>query len=327
MTCHFEEKVVVIHGLNGMGKTNLLDSIHQLCLTKSYFKSLDQQNVRFGSALFTLNGKFDDGEVMLGWEEGKGKVIRENGSNTTAKALIGKRPVVMVAPSDTGLILGGSEERRKLMDRFLCQVDADYLAALTDYQKWLKQRSALLKQISENLPVDPFLLEFTELKMGPLADLIQQKRLAFIQAIAPDLEDIYQNISGGSEHPSMEYQPSAFGPATAQEKSSGRNLAGPQADEIEWKLDGHSVKKFASQGQQKSLVFAIKLAQIQRLSQQHSAAQILLFDDLFEKLDQQRLQRLLEWVHQQPFAQLFITDTQKERSQQILGSSVDFIGL
>jgi DNA replication and repair protein RecF len=104
-------------------------------------------------------------------------------------------------------------------------------------------------------------------------------------------------------------------------------LVGPQADDIEWKLDGFSVKKFASQGQQKSLVFAIKLAQIQRLAQENTAPPTLLFDDLFEKLDQQRLKRLLEWVQGQPFAQLFITDTQQERSQQLLGGSIDFIGL
>ena len=191
MTCRFEEKVVVIHGLNGLGKTNLMDSVHQLCLTKSYFKSMEQHNVKFGCALFTLEGVFDDGQVFMGWEEGKGKVIRENGSNQTAKALIGKRPVVMVAPSDTGLILGGSEERRKMMDRFLCQVDSEYLMALTEYQKWLKQRSAILKQISENSPIDPFLLEFTELKMGPLATLIQHRRKGFADALAPELEEIY----------------------------------------------------------------------------------------------------------------------------------------
>lgn len=327
MTCQFEEKVVVIHGLNGLGKTNLIDSIHHLCLTKSYFKSIDQHNVQFGGGMYALEGNFSDGHVFMGWEEGKGKVIRENGSNVTAKSLMGKRPVVMVAPSDTGLILGGSEERRKMMDRFLCQVDAEYLAALTEYQKWLKQRSAILKQISENIPIDPFLLEFTELKMGPLATLIQHRRKTFTDALAPELEGIYQSISGGKELPSMEYQPSEFGPATPQEKASGRNLAGPQADEIEWKLDGFSVKKFASQGQQKSLVFAIKLAQIQRLSQENTAPPTLLFDDLFEKLDQQRLKRLLEWVQGQPFAQLFITDTQQERSQQLLGGSMDFIGL
>jgi DNA replication and repair protein RecF len=327
MTCHFEEKVVVIHGLNGLGKTNLMDSVHQLCLTKSYFKSMEQHNVKFGCALFTLEGVFDDGQVFMGWEEGKGKVIRENGSNQTAKALIGKRPVVMVAPSDTGLILGGSEERRKMMDRFLCQVDSEYLMALTEYQKWLKQRSAILKQISENSPIDPFLLEFTELKMGPLATLIQHRRKGFADALAPDLEEIYKSISGGKELPSMEYQPSEFGPATPQEKASGRNLVGPQADDIEWKLDGFSVKKFASQGQQKSLVFSIKLAQIKRLSQEQSIPPTLLFDDLFEKLDQQRLHRLLEWVQEQNFAQLFITDTQRERSQDLIGGSMDFIGL
>ncbi len=327
LTCQFEEKVVVIHGLNGLGKTNLIDSIHHLCLTKSYFKSIDQHNVQFGSAMYTLEGNFSDGHVFMGWEEGKGKVIRENGSNVTAKSLMGKRPVVMVAPSDTGLILGGSEERRKMMDRFLCQVDSEYLAALTEYQKWLKQRSAILKQISEHQSVDPFLLEFTEMKMGPLASLLQNRRKAFIEALSPELVEIYSNISGGREIPTVEYQPSEFGPASAQEKASGRNLAGPQADDIEWKLDGFSVKKFASQGQQKSLVFSIKLAQIKRLSQEQSIPPTLLFDDLFEKLDQQRLKRLLEWVQEQNFAQLFITDTQRERSQDLIGGSMDFIGL
>jgi len=323
----FSQKIVLIYGENGQGKTNLMDSIHHLCLTKSYFKSLEQQNVSFDQSYFTIQGAFDDGVFFLGWDSAKGKFLRQDGISKTAKEIIGKKPVVMVAPSDTSLINGGGEERRKLMDRLLCQTDLDYLSALTEYQKWLKQRSALLKLVAEGLLNDPTILDFTEHKMVPLAQIIQGKRTELVERMAPRLHEIYSFISDGKEMPALSYQCSVFQTNSEAEKKAGRNLFGPQADDLEWLLDGKSVKKFASQGQQKSFIFSIKLAQIDEITKQSNNPPYLLFDDLFEKLDQPRLIRLMEWVHSKSFAQLFITDTQKERGQKLLGKGIGLVAL
>lgn len=292
--------------------------VHYLCLTKSYFHSREQANIAFNETWFTLDSAFSSEELFIGFDHEKGKTIRRNGYPVTASEQISRHPVVMVSPTDTALIHDGPEERRKFIDKLLSQINRDYLDALVAYNKLIKQRNAILRNYAETGQIDRTLLEITEYQAFPHCKTISEARNQFYHDFLPVFIKHYEKISSGKESPAIDYTPSILQSATATEFSAGKSLNGPQTDDWHFLLNGHPLKKFASQGQQKSFVFALKLAQFDYLFEKTGIKPILLLDDLFEKLDSARLKSLLELVSENTFGQLFISDTQLERTLELM---------
>lgn len=331
MQISFSPEINCFLGNNGSGKTNLLDAIHYLCLTKSAFNALDLQNIQHDQIFFTLKGDFEQGErtveVKCILEAGKKKQVTSNGkAYDKMSEHIGLLPIVLIAPDDTQLIKGGSEERRKFFDSLLSQVDKTYLEQLIRYQHFLKQRNALIKRFSESNRVDAALLEPYDKELIHLCLWISGKRSKFIQAYAPLLLNHYLEISGSKEQVHISYESNCLDPSFKEAFKSSlkkdlllkRTSKGIHKDDYHFNIDGHPLKKFGSQGQQKSFLIALKLAQFHVFKDLKQTKPILLLDDIFDKLDDLRIKKLIELVANQEFGQLFITDARPERSREIL---------
>ncbi|MFY7900385.1 MAG: DNA replication/repair protein RecF [Chitinophagaceae bacterium] len=327
----FTEKVVGICGLNGSGKTNLLDAIYYLGFTKSYFNKSDNQNAHHGLQGMRLQGDFLLQNEILNVT----CIIRENNkkefsvNGTEYKKMsehIGKFSCVMIAPDDVELIIGGSEERRKFIDTILSQIDRNYLLNLIDYQKILQQRNSVLKQAAETGKMDDSLLEILNHQLAIKGDWIFIQRKAFLIPFLEITKDFYQKIARKSDAIALEYESDLmeFNTTTLLEKNLAkdkivqRTTAGIHKDDIVFKMADRNFKNEASQGQRKSLLFALKLAEWQTLKQEKGFPPILLLDDVFEKLDEQRMHNLLKWVCESEDGQVFITDTHAQRLQQQL---------
>jgi DNA replication and repair protein RecF len=329
----FDADVVSITGANGTGKTNILDAIHYMCLTRSYFNQQDQQLVRFGEDFFNLQAQIVEEEtanqLFCAWQQGK-KVLRKNGVVYDRLAdHIGLFPVVMIAPTDLDLIYEGSEVRRRFADMLLSQTDREYLLALMRYNKILQQKQALLRQYKQDGRVDVTLLDVLDMQLLPLNVALYSKRLAWLDQYNPLFEALYRSISGDKEQVGIRYE-SAFNgtePAKAMQQAgrddlaSGRCSVGIHRDDLQFTLNGHPVKRFGSQGQQKSFLISLKLAQSIFLSEMTGKKPFLLLDDIFEKLDGQRVSSLLRLVQEERFGQIFLTDTDKKRVEAIFGTT------
>jgi DNA replication and repair protein RecF len=321
-------------GLNGMGKTNLLDAIYFLCLCKSHTGLPDKNLVRHGETFFRLEGHFEQltGEhdkVVAKFLTGQRKEIEHNDNGVTRLTdFIGQFPVVMIAPDDVSLVQEGSEERRRFLDTTLSQLYPDYLGQLLVYNALLKQRNALLKQFADTHQFDSALLEAIDRQMPGPARLLYERRTAFVQAFEPLFTDLYAVISGSREQVSVAYQsdlarkPLAelFDEARDKDRMLQRTTAGPHRDDLELKMDGQIVKKFASQGQLKSFLLAMRLAQYELLRQEKGISPLLLLDDIFDKLDEQRVRQLIALLIDRAYGQIFITDTQRSRMESVVGS-------
>ena len=342
----FKERVIGICGLNGRGKTNLLDAIYYCCFTKSYFSKTDGQSIQFDNDGFRLEATSSissngggDGEdrseeyakqikqyeiVCVYKGAGKKDIFLNNVSYTKLSEHIGKFPAVMVAPDDIELITGGSEERRRFMDTVLSEMDAGYLQDLIKYNKVLQQRNSLLKRFAEQGKTDWPLLEVLDEQLMEPGNSIHQKRKEFTRAMIPLVQQFYTQIAGKNEPISIQYisqlNETAFHDLLnhCREKDFmlQRSNAGIHKDDIAMQLDGQVFKTTASQGQRKSLLFALKLAEFELLKQNKGFAPLLLLDDVFEKLDDNRMNQLLHWVCNKNDGQVFITDTHKERLQE-----------
>ena len=330
---NFSPSINCFLGINGSGKTNLLDSIYYLCLTKSGFNSADLQNITHGQSFFALKGEFQLGdkttEVRCILEAGKKKQVSKNGkAYDKLSSHIGLLPLVLIAPDDTQLVKGGSEERRKFFDGLLSQIDKVYLERLIRYQHFLKQRNALIKNFSETNRFDPVLIEPYDRELIKLSLWIGEKRSSFLQSYAPVLEKYYGEISGKREEIAIEFdsdslQPSfekTFKSAMKKDLLLKRTSTGIHRDDFHFIIDGYPLKKFGSQGQQKSFLIALKLAQFNVFKEMKQDYPILLLDDIFDKLDDPRINKLISLVSQKEFGQLFITDARPERSKRILGN-------
>jgi DNA replication and repair protein RecF len=327
----FSPAVNGITGQNGSGKTNLLDAIYYLSTTKSAFYASDQPTTRFGEAFFLAEGEFVDtaGEaarVQLSVQDGKGKVLKVNRQEyERMSGHIGRFPCVLVAPYDTDLIREGSEGRRKFFDGVLAQADAEYLDLLLRYNRLLQQRNSLLKQFAERHYTDLGMVEVYDTQLLPLMDQLAHKRASHLHTFLPVFLSHYQYISGGHERVSLRYESEVGGPGFAAQfrEQLPRDLAaqyttkGIHKDDYIFELDGRPIKKFGSQGQQKSFVIALKLAQFDFLAQQKGDKPLLLLDDIFDKLDDQRIQKLMQLMANGAFGQVFLTDARPERTQQI----------
>ena len=326
----FSPRLNLIAGLNGMGKTNLLDAVYYLCMGKSHFTGTDRNVVRQGEDFFRLEGHFHLNEkeekIVAKVQPGKLKVFERNSSPYDRLAdHVGLLPVVFKAPDDTALALDGSEERRRFLDNTLCQTDQPYLHHLLQYNKVLQNRNALLKQFAEQRYSDPELLEVYDRQMVEPASYIFDKRKGFVAALEPVFNNFYKAICNGKEDVKCIYRSQLFENQlnelliTAREKDRilQRTTAGIHKDDLQFRLDGRPLKSFASQGQLKSFVLALKLAQYHCLKIEKRLSPILLLDDLFDKLDDERVKHLLELLVNGDFGQVFITDTHPERSEEL----------
>jgi len=325
----FDAPVVSLTGPNGTGKTNVLDAIHYLCLSKSYFSQQDQQLVRFGEDFFNLDADIlqNEREIRLfcAWQGGK-KLLKNNGVTYERLAdHIGRFPVVMVAPTDLDLIYDSSEIRRRFADMLLSQTDHDYLLVLMRYNKLLQQKQAMLRQLKTDGRFDNLLFDILTEQLEPLNLQLSSKRAAWLDQFNPLFENIYRTISGNREAAGISYEHLSRPELTQtqkskQEQEAGRCLFGIHRDELHFTLDGQAVRRFGSQGQQKSFLISLKLAQAIYLSEHCGQKPFLLLDDIFEKLDGSRISSLLRLVQEDRFGQIFLTDTDRKRVEAIFGT-------
>ena len=328
-TFNFNERVIGICGLNGRGKTNLLDAIYYTCFTKSYFTKTDAMNVQFESDGFRLEAFFDEQKIVLIHRlTGKKELLLNDTPYDKFSKHIGKFPAVMVAPDDIELITGGSEGRRRFLDTVISQVDEQYLQQLILYNKVLQQRNSLLKRFAEQGSTNWPLLEVLDDQLISPGKYIYHTRTNFMQQVMPLANDFYSTIAAQKEAVVLEYESplhsKSFEELLLQSREKDlllqRSNAGIHKDDISFLLNGQVFKNIASQGQRKSLLFALKLAEFQLLKLYKGFAPLLLLDDVFEKLDQDRMHHLLQWVCTDNDGQVFITDTHKDRLQDALSN-------
>ncbi len=339
----FDKPIIGIYGNNGVGKTNLLDAIYYLSFTRSYFFKSDIQNVHHGKAGFRIEGNFETDEadqhvVCILRENGKKEVLLNDTVYSRLSGHIGKFPCVIVTPDDARIITEGSDERRRYTDALLCQMDTQYLQQLIEYNRLLQQRNQLLRTLAERISTDRSLLDVYDAQLLRPGTYIFVKRQHFFQEILPSITSIYKYIAGFDDGLQLSYQsdllttPYAELLHTSREKDLmlQRTHAGIHRDDIDLRLNNQQFKNIASQGQRKSLLFAMKLAEYEMLKITKGFAPIILLDDVFEKLDESRMHQLLERVCSPGNGQLFITDTHPERIRHQLDRlSVDYkmIGL
>lgn len=332
------ERVMGICGKNGMGKTNLLDAIHYLCFTKSYFSRQDATSVQQGKAGFRIEGQFvlhdkPEKAVCLLRENGKKEFLINGQAYDKFSQHIGHYPCVVIAPDDASLITGSSEERRKFLDSLLSQLDADYLQQLIVYTKVLQQRNSLLKSFAETGQKNLSLLDVLDEQLLAPGEFVFNKRKEFLVSFLPIVKHAYQDIARQPEDISLFYESELLQgsfrellKATRQKDLlAQRTVTGPHRDDIEINMGSLLFKNIASQGQRKSLLFALKLAEMDVLQQEKHFPPLLLLDDVFEKLDEDRISNLLEKVCIRNEGQVFITDTNEERlKNQLEKLNVDF---
>lgn len=323
----FSDKLNCFVGMNGQGKTNLLDAIYLLSFTKSAFTAIDSQLIRHDADMALVQGEYENENenetVTCGLKRGQKKQLRR-GKKDYKRLIdhIGLLPLVMISPEDQQLIAEGSDERRRFMDVVISQQDKQYLIDLTQYTHLLRQRNALLKQLSgsDSTP-DTGLLSVFDEQMIPLAETIYAARCHFIEAFIPVFQEIYAYISDGQEQVSLRYISQLserdlreWYPRTLQrDLILGWTSQGVHKDDIEMLLDTYPLKQVGSQGQQKTYLLAMKLAQSLYLGKP-----ILLLDDIFDKLDATRVERIINMVQSERFGQVFITDTDRQHLSSLI---------
>lgn len=326
----FSDRFNCIAGNNGEGKTNLLDAIHYLSFTKSYFNPIDSQNIFHDAPMFVIQGEFrirgKDEEVYCAQKKGERKQIKLNKKEVTRFAdHIGMFPVVMTSPSDIELILEGSEIRRKFADSIISQYDRAYLEDIIAYTKVLLQRNAQLKQFYKKGSFDAEALNVWDVQLIEFGIRIFKKRKEFSLEFEPIFQKYYELISGGKEKVEIAYQSqlskgdfeALLNEAQDKDRVMEYSTVGIHKDDWEFRMDNYPAKKFASQGQQKSYLLSVKLAQFEFVKQHRQIIPILMLDDIHDKLDEHRVKKLIELVSGNDFGQVFITDTSKEQIQKL----------
>jgi len=327
----FRDGIHCVFGRNGSGKTNLLDAIYYLSFAKCAFGNSDQQNICNGEEQFVIKGVFQNesrSEVVCSYQSGRKKIIRVNEKETPKlSGHIGKYPVVLIAPHDIELIWDGSELRRKFFDSLMSQVDPVYFENLILYHHYLKQRNGLLRISADRGEVDRDLLETYDQQLIPLGQVIFEKRKIFVGQFSLPFSEAYRFLAEGTkEQISIQYQ-SELGETdfkTLLERNLSRDLqlqrttTGIHRDDFDFRLDDQELKRYGSQGQQKSFLIGLKLAEFKMLQDYKTKKPILLLDDIFDKLDDLRIQKLIQRVADGTFGQLFITDARADRSREII---------
>lgn len=329
----FTERVIGVCGLNGKGKTNLIDAVHYLSFTKSYFTNSEIMNVRFGEEGFRLEGELtlqnetdEKQKIVCIYRGGKKEFSLDGHIYEKLSHHVGKIPCVMIAPDDIEMITGSSEQRRKFLDTLISQADAEYLRQLILYNKVLIQRNSFLKNEAHKSTFNISLLEVLDSQLLSPAMYIYEARKRFTSQLFPLIHNFHKDISGNNEsimpHYTSQLNDKSFAELLKSEQKKDRILqrttTGIHRDDLSFKLKENEFKSIASQGQRKSLLFACKLAEFEILKEIKGFPPILLMDDVFEKLDETRIGNLLEYVCKENTGQVFITDTQSERLNQAL---------
>lgn len=319
-----------IVGNNGVGKTNVLDALYLLSMCKSYFGLPDTQSIRHHESFFVLQGKYrrdgEDVDVYCGVKRGQKKVFKKNQkAYEKLSEHIGLLPLVMISPEDVALIDGGSEERRRLVDGIISQSDRNYLYLLIRYNKALQQRNSLLRA-AEGREIDPAVLDVWDEQLIDCGEKILKYRSDFLRDFKVFFQRYYDLISAGKEQVALNYNSSlreldmreAFGKALEKDRLLGYTSVGVHRDDLNLTIDEYPVKKIGSQGQKKTFLIALKLAQYAWLYRTNKIKPLLLLDDIFDKLDAERVKRIIELVGEEIFGQVFITDTNRQHLDEIL---------
>ena len=327
----FEHKINCFVGKNGIGKTNILDAIYYLANGKSYFNPVASQNIKHNEEFFVVDGVFEKLEraehIVCSLKKGQKKMIKRNGKPYDRfSEHIGLIPLVIISPSDQDLISEGSETRRKFIDLVISQQNPVYLQQVIQYQKVIAQRNALLKYFALNRVFDADTLSIYNEQLNGLGSEIHAHRNDFIAAFNPIFTKYHQQITNNGEHVAIKYESQLHDKTLAtlfvfflqKDRLLQYTSVGIHKDDLLFEIDTHPIKKYGSQGQQKSLLIALKLAQFDFIKKQSGVAPILLFDDIFDKLDADRVQKIIEMVNDATFGQLFITDTHEERTELIV---------
>ena len=327
----FSKQINCFVGNNGVGKTNILDALHYLSMAKSFLGNKDLNNIKIEEDFFTVEGTIDDGEkeniIKIQQPKEAKKIIKKNDKSYERIAdHIGFLPNVIISPYDSNLISDSGESRRKFLDAMISQTDSDYLFNLIQYQKTVQQRNALLKDFSKNRYFDGDNLEIYNEPLIKFGSKIFEKRREFTDSIVPLIQNYYEIISKGKEKITVIYESDLsdnnFGNLLDQNLEKDRMLTytskGIHKDDLLFEMNGISMKRTASQGQQKSFLIALKLSQMNRIKELTGKTPILLLDDIFDKLDDSRVSQLIELVNQEHFGQIFITDTSRERTENVV---------
>ena len=327
-TLDLSPKINCMIGSNGVGKTNILDAVYFLSFCHSASNPIDSTIIRHGEDFLMLEGNYGEVTISCGMKRGTKKHFRRDKKEyRRLSEHIGLIPLVMVSPSDTFLIDGGSEERRRLMDMVISQYDHTYMESVNRYNKALQQRNTMLKQETEP---DPEVISLWEEQMAFEGERIYQRRDAFVRELTPIFQRYYERISGNREQVAIEYiSHCQRGPLLeviqrdrAKDRIMGYSLHGAHRDDLVFTLGGHPIKREGSQGQHKTFVVALKLAQFDFLRRTNGGnTPILLLDDIFDKLDASRVEQIVTLVAGEEFGQIFITDTNRSHLDQILAAS------
>ena len=327
----FDPKINCFVGKNGVGKTNALDAIYHLSFGKSYFNPITTQNIKHGEEFFVIEGNYEKDErpekIVISAKRGQKKIIKRNGkAYDRFSEHIGFLPLVIISPSDRDLIIEGSETRRKFMDGVISQGNPEYLNALIKYNKVLTQRNSLLKYFALNSLFNKDTLDIYDQQLHEFGSQIFEKRTSFLKEFLPIFLNRYEVISNSGEVVNLGYRSqlqekdllSLLTENIHKDKITQYSNFGIHKDDLLFEIDGHPIKKFGSQGQQKSFLIALKLAQFDFIKAQSKVNPILLLDDIFDKLDEERVAQIITLVDNENFGQLFITDTHATRTEEVV---------
>lgn len=327
----FSPKINAFVGQNGVGKTNVLDAVHYLALTKSYLNYSDALNIQFGEEFFSLEGNFEkngnEEVIFCGVQKDKAKILKRNSkAYDRISDHIGFYPVVMISPYDLDLIKEGSEVRRKFVDNIISQSNKEYLQKLIRYNRVLAQRNALLKYFFQNNTFDKVSLEIYDEELVELGVSIHQERQNLIIEFLPIFQEYYNHLSGGNEKVGIKYQSqlenNSFKDLLSgnlqRDRSAQYTTQGIHKDDLDLNIMNYPIKKFGSQGQQKSYLIALKLTQLELIRNSSELTPLLLLDDIFDKLDESRVEQLIKLVNEDRFGQIFISDTHPERTEGVI---------
>jgi len=329
----FSPRINCFVGNNGVGKTNILDAIHYLSLTKSFFNNIDSISIKHGEEYFIINGSFmmngEEDQIYCAFQKQKQKVLRKNSKEyQKLSEHVGKYPVVMISPADSALISEGSEERRKFLNKIISQYNAGYLDSVLKYSKALQNRNRLLKDFKLSGKFENDELQIWDSQLVKYGTYVYEERKSLVDELIPVFQEHYSQISSGKEEVRLSYRSHLsegdFGQALVNSVSKDRFLEyttiGIHKDDLLLELDGYPVKSLGSQGQQKSYLVALKLAKFDYIKSKSGKSPILLLDDIFDKFDAERVEQIIRLVGNQGFGQIFITDTHQSRLHEILSS-------
>jgi DNA replication and repair protein RecF len=327
----FDPKINCFVGHNGVGKTNVLDAIYHLSFGKSYFNPITGQNIKHGEDFFVVDGVYEKEDrpekILVSAKKGQKKIIKRNGKPYERfSEHIGFLPLVIISPADRDLIIEGSETRRKFIDGVISQGDPNYLQTLISYNKILAQRNSLLKYFAVNNTFNQDTLEIYNEQLHNYGTVIFDKRTSFLEAFLPIFLERYQSITSGQETVDLNYKSqldetdllTLLKQNITKDKITQYTNFGIHKDDLNFEIDEHPIKKFGSQGQQKSYLIALKLAQFDFIKKQSKVNPILLLDDIFDKLDEKRVEHIITLVDSNNFGQLFISDTHADRTEAVI---------